>query len=170
MNIENLNRVIEAIRNEPHHFVMMNWNTASEGPDETSLRVSLARNNPCNTAGCIGGWMDALGLTDIADGKMEPVTPEYEGGPVYGIFVAAAFIDLPRQSWELRQLFHMDRNFSMTRFDNLPPQKRAEAGIRAVEIFRDSGGKSDWRQALQDTGLLEFMNGGEITIDGVTYD
>ncbi len=170
MNIDNINRVIAAVRAEPHHFVIEEWNTASSavtGFNPTD-RLTLARNNPCNTAGCLGGWMDALALCDIEDGKLTaPAFDPYEEYRVGPAALAAHFIGVSR--WQTDDLFHMDRQYSMPRFDQLPPKTRAEAGARALEIFRDSNGKSDWTQALKQTGLLEYMEGDEVTIDGQTY-
>lgn len=175
MNIDNINRVIAAVRAEPHHFVMADWNTAASAADSfpEEKRRSLARNNPCNTAGCLGGWMDAFALCDIADGKMAPPVVS-DGILVDGtespLVLAAHFIGVAEYAWgsELDHLFHMDRDFRMSRFDRLPPKARAEAGARALEIFRDTG-KSNWTQALSETGLLEYMEGDKIEIDGQTY-
>jgi hypothetical protein len=178
MNIDNINRVIAAVRAEPHHFVMEDWNTASSAITNFNPadRLTLARNNPCNTAGCLGGWMDSLALCDIADGKMAaPVVSDEDlkdgiGSPLY---LAARFIGMAEseQGWGsgLDMLFHMDRHFSMIRFDRLPPKARAEAGARALEIFRDNDGRSNWTRALEETGLLGYMEGGEVAIDGQTY-
>lgn len=165
MNIDNINRVIAAVRAEPHHFVMEEWNTAgSDGG--AALRLTLARNNPCNTAGCLGGWMDSLALADIQDGKM--IAPEGDAyDHVCPMELAGQFIGI--KHYLMDRLFHMDREYVMSRFDRLPPKARAEAGARALEIFRDSNGKSDWTQALRETGLLKYMEGGEVTIDGQTY-
>lgn len=176
MNIDNINRVIAAVRAEPHHFVMKDWNTATNAAESfpEKKRLSLARNNPCNTAGCLGGWMDSLALCDIADGKMKPPILSDEDlidGRINPLDLAARFIGVAaEQHWgsELDMLFHMDRHLSMTRFDRLPPKARAEAGARALEIFRDTG-KSNWERALSETGLLGYMEGGEVAIDGQTY-
>lgn len=176
MNIDNINRVIAAVRAEPHHFVMAEWNTATTAADNFSekKRLSLARNNPCNTAGCLGGWMDSFALCDIADGKMTPPIISDEDlidGTANPLYWAAHFIGVAARGYGsgLDMLFHMDRCFSMMRFDRLPPKARAEAGARALEIFRDNDGESNWTQALEQTRLLEYMEGGEITIDGQTY-
>jgi hypothetical protein len=163
MNIENLNRVIEAIRSEPNHFVMRSWNTAGGIDASDEARSTLARNNPCNTAGCIGGWMDSLALADIADGKMEAGASIGSDQP---LTLVAAFAGVERG--DLDDLFHMDHYWSMFRFDRLPDAQRAEAGARAVEIFRNTG-ESDWKRALEETGLLDYMRGDSITIDGNTY-
>ena len=168
MNIDNINRVIAAVRAEPHHFVMADWNTATNAAESfpEGKRLSLARNNPCNTAGCLGGWMDSLALCDIADGKLTAPDPDEEG-KVQPAALAAHFIGVSK--WHMDDLFHMDHRYSMPLFDELPPKTRAEAGARALEIFRDNDGESNWTQALEETGLLEYMKGGEITIDGQTY-
>lgn len=175
MNIDNINRVIAAVRAEPHHFVMEDWNTAG-GDSGPAVRLTLARNNPCNTAGCLGGWMDSLALCDIADGKMAaPVVSgeDLKDGIGSQLYLAARFIGMAEseQGWGsgLDMLFHMDRHFSMIRFDRLPPKARAEAGARALEIFRDNDGRSNWTRALEETGLLGYMEGGEVAIDGQTY-
>jgi hypothetical protein len=169
MNIENINRVIAAVRAEPHHFVMKDWNTASNAINGFRVpdRLTLAKNNSCNTAGCLGGWMDSLALADIEDGKL--TAPSDEDGISSRSGMAAHFIGVT-STWRLDGLFYMDHQFSMERFDKLPPKARAEAGARALEIFRDSDGESDWERALRETGLLNYMEGGEITIDGQTYN
>lgn len=170
MNIDNINRVIDAIRNEPQHFAMVEWITANMGAEyATNVRLTLCRGNPCNTAGCLGGWMDSLALADIADGKMTAPKPRDGHLMVYPTEMAAAFIGVEAHSQELHALFHMEFKFGMPRFDRLPDAKRAEAGARALEIFRDNGGKSDWRKALEETGLLSYMRGELIIIDGITY-
>lgn len=158
MNIDNINRVIEAIRAEPNHFVMRDWTTAPDAGDNfenEDARRTLARNNPCNTVGCIGGWADSLALNDIADGKMQPPESTYGADRLYPTELAAAFFGVSPRSAELDSLFHMDRKFSMAKFDRLPDEKRAEVGARALEIFRDNNGKSDWKRALEEGGVLD---------------
>jgi hypothetical protein len=168
MNIDNINRVIEAVRNEPTHFVMKEWNTADNGSRLEESRLTLTRNNPCNTAGCLGGWMDSLALADIADGKMEPPNPRPYEVAVYPTDMAAAFVGVQMGDHELNALFHMDDRYCLSRFDRLPAEKRAEAGVRVLEIFRDTE-ESDWTLALKETGLLDYMSGSPLTIGDQTY-
>jgi hypothetical protein len=159
MNIDNINRVIAAVRDEPHHYKMVNWNSA--GDRDAEKRITLARNNPCNTVGCFGGWMDALALCDIADGKMKEPVRRYDDDTNAQV-MAKAFIGMedaePSRSDQLMRLMHMDFIWNMTRFDRLPDSARSLAGVRALEIFRDNSGKSDWTRALDETGLLPYMS------------
>jgi hypothetical protein len=156
MNIDNINRVIAAVRAEPHHFVMKDWITNCAHPSDYTPenRLQLARNNPCNTAGCLGGWMDSLALCDIQDGKMQEPDPDENDVSLRPSKLAAAFVGVDAGDFQLERLFHMDHLYSLSRFDRLPDEDRAKAGARALEIFRDTG-KSNWTQALQDTGVLE---------------
>lgn len=170
MNHERIQLVIDAIRKEPTHFKMEEWIDGIVGGSgaKGNAKIQLAELK-CGTAGCIGGWMESLAWA--AEKKGEFIVPmvTYDGiaEPAAAYKIAAEFIGIDlhdehgwhtKLGWELYRLFHMERSYSMTRFDRLfSAEERAAAAIRALEIFRDTG-KSNWRQALEETGLLERFN------------
>lgn len=157
MNIDRLNRVIEAIRAEPKHFVMSDW--IHLGDAEVSGNDIDPQNLKCGTAGCIGGWAEILAASDARLGKYEiPNYPDSDA-QVRGSTLSALWLDVPDGSYErdeLTNLFMMDHKFNMGDFDELSPEDRAKAAIRAIEIFRDTG-TSNWEQALRETGLLHKL-------------
>src|SRR5262245_4194919 len=155
MRIDRLNALIENMRANPEHYVMSDWLSHGLGLDEKQDLVELK----CGTAGCIGGWLDSMANVEAKAGTFT-IPPEHSGPGLFGgINAAADYLEIDEEDdkyWQLDNLFMMDRVFDMTRFDKLPAEDRAKAGIRAVEIFRDTG-KSDWRRALTETDTLEFV-------------
>lgn len=158
MRIDRLNALIENLRAEPEHYVMSNWINSGLGTEDKKDLVELK----CGTAGCLGGWLDSMANVEVRKGSfiLPDTIPLHT---LHGLNGAAAYLEINEEDpkyWELDNLFMMDRIFDMERFDKLPAEDRAKAGIRAVEIFRDTG-SSDWRRALEETGLIEEVEGDD---------
>lgn len=153
MDIANINRVIEKVKAEPKLYKMTDWVNFDMNKYYASQDAleAMAEGNTCGTAACLGGWMNILAIADkragdpryadISEGQSTRLVGAFLGsGSTYGLF------NMANKSGEY---------LSMPHFDKLPAEDRARAGVRVLEIFRDTGKSDAWAQALRETGLYE---------------
>lgn len=112
VNVENINKMIEAIK-------------ASVDPIKMSGFVS--RNGECGTTACIAGWANILRTEEKGTGRAWRAEFESEEG-------ATAFMGI---SYNLGNALFYD-----FRADRLNDEDRKTAAIRLLERLRDTGGTS----------------------------
>lgn len=147
MNIDNINRVIEQLELEKaarrKSFVMGSF---AQYIDEDKVpEGEYGRFHSCNTALCIAGWSNALRLTSVGQGRKT--------------FFDAAENDNAARRWlglnsqQADELFYMLRYYLGSdhhigsNFDRLPAQLRYDAGIKVLQILRETG-EVDWKRAV----------------------
>lgn len=138
-----IDKLIEAIRSEPNRFKMASWYSGG-GLDKFMKR-------DCGTAACIGGWIEAFARVDLKIDR--PISSAEEiawlgidttEGQMAKLFIASS-------EGEFGYLARLD----MKSFDRLlNAEERSRAGVRVLEILRDTG-RTDWPRALQETGLAD---------------
>ena len=147
MNIENINKIIESLKTDTgNHFIMANFADYLNG-------MRAEQYVHCNTAMCICGWAnhhrlaqtDAAALTRANYGAL--VADEEKGAAWLGI------------DWNTgHELFFLKDTFgaplfeSLETFDAEPPEKKRAAGIKVLEILRDTG-EVNWSAALDHAGI-----------------
>lgn len=161
MDIANINRVIEAVKASPKAYKMTYWVNFAKYNVSFDTLNAMANGDTCGTAACIGGWMNVLALRDKAAGDERYANINAGENSA----MVATFLGIPVDEYSLEvgrslsSLFNMVSSephvwLSMPRFDELAPEDRARAGVRALEIWRDTG-KADWPRALRETGLYD---------------
>ncbi len=169
MDIANINRVIEQVKAEPAMFKMSHWVSSAADPynDSRSIVKQAADAPACGTAACLGGWMHILAMRDAKNGD-----GRYEDDDLYSYDrMLAKFLGIaPHNVQEIVPLFSIgvkpgEERVWMSTFDNeLTPEERAAAGVRALELFRDTGEARVWGQALTETGLYDKVESGFVQI------
>ncbi len=152
---DRINQIIADIREDKgDHFRMSSFSDyLSPGVKEEDNGKYI----PCNTSFCIGGWANFHRLQETAPEKLDTT--------VFSRLVTnadAAAEWLGMAPYDAYTLFHMSGSIDIGDFDDQPLEARRTAGVRVLEILRDTG-KVDWNQALVDAGIdpEEFSNGCE---------
>lgn len=146
MNIDNINRVIEALEREreaKHETFMMGGFSYYIGSDDGEARDG--RYHGCNTALCIAGWANTLQMSERTkrSSRFSGASTNFER--------AQRWLGLrEEQAWKL---FYMGGSIMrLSEFDYLPAALRYHAGIRVLQILRETG-KVDWLQAMRCAGI-----------------
>lgn len=147
-NIENINKVIDALRKDQEvgtHFIMRDFaqyideNTV---PGEESGSYQL-----CNTALCIAGWANLLRMQEQDPDALKSADFISNAGSSRG---AREWLGIPYEQAD--PLFAMSNaRIGVSTFDRLVQDVRYKAGIRVLEILRDEG-VVDWDRALSEAG------------------
>ncbi len=156
LNIENINRVIEAIKADGKAFKMLNF-VQSESASAVKDNYGNPRQWDCGTAMCIAGWANLIRLEDAGN---KPKLNTGGSDPYHNEF-ARQFANEDRAahwlgfdgSYEARPLFYMSYNcwdgqHERNQFDALPDDVRSKAGIYVLEHLRDTGA-IDWPAAIE---------------------
>lgn len=158
VNKANINRVIEHLRaDQGKHFAMEQWvcRTDQIGTDVMDIDDRIERWQDCQTAMCIGGTANLFRMQDsgIDYKALEDFAFHLEFAKEEA---AAAWLGLEHDVLTTDRLFRLYLpgrahfwEYTMNWFDKQPPQFRAAAGIRVLEILRDEA-RSDWGRALED--------------------
>lgn len=157
-NVANINRLIEILQKDSGiHFRMDGYveYTPESGLSEES------RDNPtqyleCQTAMCIAGWSNALRMIDAGQDYKNIVAKDAMTFMRHFNSDSAASAWLGISSGQGEALFYLFSSHGpgKTSFDSLPPEKRRLAGIRVLEILRDTD-KVDWDTAIVDAGIIK---------------
>lgn len=157
-NVANINRLIEILQKDSGiHFRMDGY---VEYTPESGLPLHQ-RENPakyleCQTAFCIAGWSNALRMIDAGKDYKNIVAD------TVGEFMmhfsnedeACGWLDIGSADGETLFYLHSKRGPDKEDFDGISPEKRKIAGIRVLEILRDTG-EVDWDTALVDAGIIK---------------
>lgn len=128
LNIENIDKVIAAIKAEPELLKMYGWN---------GQKVDAP--NICGTAACIGGWAEIIA-------KKEGFVVEYNSN----ILGPSQWLGLNRELEN--DLFLMNGDIQRKMFDKKPAPMRAKVAIEVLENLKATG-VVDWNSALIRNGL-----------------
>lgn len=149
VNKVNIQKVIDRLSADTgKHFEMKNWSTNLVTGDS-------AKAPECNTAYCVAGWMNAIDFAEHPD--------QYKFRPYYGIISdsrnAGMLMGLEPADWD--DLFMLRHECvalfeEMADFDRYPDEQKREAGIKVLEILRDTG-KVNWPVALNFADI-EYLN------------
>jgi hypothetical protein len=161
-NKENINKLIARLEADTgSHFRMdtfCEYIPGTELPEDCSSRQEPTRYIECKTAFCIAGWSNLIRMEETGVKFKDRVGEGFECqfSSEWAALRWLGFGPEDPDSDEISQdLFYMD-NVSTTSkygFDSLPDDVRKRAGIRVLEILRDTD-KVDWDQALRDAGAL----------------
>lgn len=145
MNVENLNKVINAIKNDRDkdvsHFKMGVFSDTIDRAKQTEEGYQL-----CNTAMCVAGWANTINM--IENNAPELTTEEYFDF-VEDTDNAASWLDISNEDAD--HIFYM-RGANIGSFDLANKDKRYAAAIEMLEHFRDTG-EANWLRALRLHGL-----------------
>lgn len=156
MNVENINKVIEALkadRDKPvSHFKMAIFGQIIDyGKDPVSPGYQV-----CNTAMCIAGWANTIRMVETNDPAL--LTREYFC-KVDAREDARAWLDIDEADAE--HIFFMsnskdsDCQDAIDAFDAAPSAPRYAAAIELLTHLRDTG-EANWQRALRLHGLDEI--------------
>lgn len=123
-NVDNLNKMIEAIRAEKQPIRMAGF---------------VASNTACGTTACLAGWANILRQDGLHKGLY--YTDDQGREIRFGNSIAAS-------EWMGISEYHGDRLFYNFAADELPFDQRKEAAIRLLERIRDTGDGA-WSDVIQ---------------------
>lgn len=141
MNIENINRVLERLKQEKaigaRSFFMSGF-AAYLDPDAVP-DGEWGHFHSCNTALCMAGWANTLRVHESAlkrDDFMRSARSEVDAAQWLGLTPAQA-----------RALFYVNTWTGTAEVDALPIQTRYDAGIKVLQILLATG-RVDWGRAI----------------------
>lgn len=161
MNIENINKVIEAIkadREKPvSHFTMGSYASII---DFEARPGDVKGYQVCNTAMCIAGWANTIRMLDINDPRLKTDAYfDYVGNR----FEAAHWLGISDE--DAKHMFFMENKDAentggqdaLDAFDKSDRDARYNAAIAVLEHLRDTG-NADWQKALRSHSLDEVAD------------
>lgn len=143
---DRINQIINDIREDKgDHFRMSSY---SEYLNPGVSDEDMGKYIPCNTSFCIGGWAN---LHRLMETNPEAMKTQGFSRLIADGSAAAEWLGMGYN--DAHWLFHMGgSNISMAYFDDQPLEARRAAGVRVLEILRDTG-IVNWPQALSDAGI-----------------
>lgn len=157
-NIENINRLIEVFQKDSGiHFRMDGYiEYTPESGIDADKREAPTKYLECQTAMCVAGWANALRMLDEGKDYKKIVAADTDGFMAHFNSEEAACEWLGITYMEGRALFYLESHYGPSKyaFDKIAPEKRKIAGIRVLEILRDTG-VVDWDQAIVDAGIAQ---------------
>lgn len=155
MNVENIQKVIEAIKADAKAFKMYNFVQNPAAPTDI---YGAPMEWTCGTAMCVAGWANLIRLEET--GKSPKKVKRTTDG--LNEFARQFSNEDAARSWlglDMEQsdsLFYMrsdDEGYGQgererVEFDELPDEVRAKAGVIVLENLIATGGEVDWGLAI----------------------
>ncbi len=175
VNVGNIQKVIDRLTlDDGSHFIMQDFvqwikpQPMGRYSDQTTTRAD--KWIECGTAMCVAGWANLIRMTEegvdykaITDSEFRQAFESWHKAREWlGIAGYGPAEDLFRCQIEDNVRFQLEGHTyivaGMDGFDRLPNATKRAAGIRVLEILRDTG-EVDWQQALVDVGgTVEVYN------------
>ncbi len=160
MNIENINKVIEALkadRDHPiQHFKMRDFADIIDFGKREGEGYQV-----CNTAMCVAGWANTIAMLERNDPDLKTAAYFGSAGDKYA---AAEWLGIDLTQAD--HIFFMEKDdntengsgqTALNMFDAANRDARYAAAIEMLETLRDTG-RASWQQALLNNGLGEIAD------------